>query len=454
MKAGAQTFTSQLGSFVAGLNGLPAVLVERAVTCLIYNVGISYGMNARATWAGAADMAAEIYGAPANGGILLLHDGRKSSLAGAAFANSVVFGAMGRADTIGTIHASNVMLSAVLALADARSAPPEDFFAALIAGYEVAARLDRAFGEEATKNGFRSTAIFGGVATAAACARLIRLDAEQTTSAIALAASSAGGTVQAFADGSEEPRYQPGHAALVGLHSAVAAEQGARGGRGALDGTFGLIAAATGRAFRSGEADFGLGTTWLINEVTFKPFPVCQFAQTAVYAGVALHQKWGGDPIESLEIQLNPRAAAYAGLDFTGPFSTLVEVMMSAGFAVAHGLATGRHVTMRDVTTFGRDEKVAAILESTRVVANPDVSLLSTNLELNLQDGQSIVHKQSLTEANYIFDRQQVSEMVSGTLLGLDEPEIEQVRFNSFAQQVEADPVGAIYRLFQPGWTK
>lgn len=450
MKGDVETLASRFGSFVAGLHGLPDTLLERAATCLIYNVGISYGMNARSTWVGAANIAAEVYGVSEDGAALLLNDGRKSSLAGTTFANSVIFGAMGRADTIGTMHASNVMLSAVLALADARSASSEDIFAALIAGYEIGARLDRAFGEEATKRGFRSTALFGGVATAGACARLIRLNAEQATSAIALSAGAAGGTVQAFSDGSEEPRYQPGHAAVLGLHAAIAAEQDARGGRGALDGAFGLVPAATGCPVREGEADFGLGSEWLINEITFKPFPVCQFAQTPVYAGVALHDKWNGEPVESLEIYLNPRAAGYAGLDFTGPFSTFVEVMMSAGFAVVHGLITGRHVTMADVATFGRDENIATILRRTRIVADPEIALLSTKVEMKLQNGQSIVHDQSMSEGDYIFGRSEVLEMVTGTLAGLERPELEQDRFDRFVDVVDRDPVAGVYQLFQP----
>ncbi|MDX8356405.1 MmgE/PrpD family protein [Sphingopyxis terrae] len=450
MKADVETLASKLGGFVAGLHMVPDALVERAATCLMYNVGISYGMNARATWVGAADMAVEIYGAAGEGGALLLCDGRKTSLAGAAFANAVVFGAMGRADTIGTIHASNAMLSAVLALADVRSIGAEDFFPALIAGYEVAARLDLAFGEDATRKGFRSTALFGGLAAAAACARLLRLDAEQATSAIALAASAAGGTVQPFADGSEEPRYQPGHAASLGLHSAIAAEHGAQGGRRALDGALGLVPAATGRPVRDGEADFDLGAKWLIDEVTFKPFPVCYYAQTSVYAGVALHAKWQGEPVEALEIHLNPRAASYAGLDFTGPFNTFVEVMMSAGFAVVHGLITGRHVTMPDVATFGRDKDMSAILARTRVVPDPGVTLLSAKIVMTLQDGRQVVHDQSMTEADYIFGRPDVMTMVAGTLAGLEEPEIEQRRFDRFVGDVDRDPVSAIYQLFRP----
>jgi len=450
MKADTQTLASRLGTFVSGLHDLPDALRERVVTCLIYNAGISYGMNARPTWVGAADMAIEIYGAPGAGGALLLCDGRKTSPAGAAFANAVVFGAMGRADTIGTMHASNVMFSAVLALAEVRSIGPVDFFAALVAGYEVAARLDRAFGEEAAKKGFRSTALFGGVAAAAACARLIRLDPERATSAIGLAASAAGGTVQPFSDGSEEPRYQPGHAALLGLHCAIAAERGARGGRRALDGALGLVPAATGRAVRDGEADFDLGSRWLIDEVTFKPFPVCQFAQSAVFAGVALHAKWQREPIEALEIRLHPRAAGYAGLDFTGPFSTVVEVMMSAGFAVVHGLTSGRYPTMADVARLGRDDDIAAVLERTRVVADPDVTLLSTKVEMTLQDGRKILHDQSMSESDYIFGRQEVLAMVAGTLAGLPEPEAEQRRFDQFVGAVEADPMSSIFRLFRP----
>ncbi|MDX8356440.1 MmgE/PrpD family protein [Sphingopyxis terrae] len=445
-----QTLATKLGDFVGNLGDLPAAVRERAVTCLIYNVGISYGMNDREIWAGAADIAVAVYGAPERDAGVILCDGRNVSLAGAAFANAVVFGATGRADTIGTIHASNAMLSAILALAAARGSGADDFFAALVAGYEVAARLDRAFGEEAAANGFRSTALFGGIAAAAACARLIRLDAEAATSAIALAAGSAGGILQPFADGSEEPRSQPGHAAMLGLHSAIAAERGARGGRRALDGPLGLVPATTGRPVRDGEGAEGLGSKWLTDEVTFKPFPVCYYAQTSVYAGVALHKQWRGEPVESLDIHLHPRAAGYAGLDFTGPFNTIVEVMMSSAFAVAHGLTTGRPVTMPDVLTFGRDPEMTEILRRTRVMADPDVTLLSTKVAMTLKDGRRIVHDQSMSEKDYIFARPKVLEMVEDTLTGLADPEDARRRFDQFVRAVDHAPASAILQLFRP----
>lgn len=449
VKAMASTpLTVKLGEFVAGLDQLPPEVRERAGTCLLYNVGVSYGMGDRKTWSATAELAMNIYGELPSGGASLLASGKQSSLAGAAFANAVVFGAIGRADTIGTIHVSNVILSAVLAIAERRSLGADEIFPALVAGYEVGARLDRAYAAEAAKHGFRSTALFGSIAAAAACARLVGLDAEQASSAIAQAASMTGGLLQPFSDGSEEPRYQPGYAAALGLSCALAAERGVKGSYRALDGALGLVRASTGRESIDGELDHDLGSAWLINEVTFKPFPVCYYAQSAVYAGVAAHQRLSGAVVKSLTVKLSPQAAGYAGLDFVGPFNSVVAAMMSAPFAVAHGLVTGNKMSLPAVQALGKDPDIAAVLATTKVVGDPQLPALSVVLEITTSEGKILIHEQKMTEQDYCFDRDAVREMLRETVSGLGDPRDSQKRIDQFDNGVDEVTPNDFLKLF------
>ena len=100
---------------------------------------------------------------------------------------------------------------------------------AMVLGYEVAGRIDEALTPGRMKRGFHGSVstIFGA---AVAAGRLLRLDEERLTHAIALAASSACGMAIA-ADTSCAREYHAGLAALLGR--AGRAGGGARLHRGA-----------------------------------------------------------------------------------------------------------------------------------------------------------------------------------------------------------------------------
>lgn len=407
------TVASDFGRFLCtGLDAVPQDVLERASTCLVYNAGLGFSVNHAPGTIAANDLTLEVYGEFDRGGATLLNSGRRSSPAGAAFANAVIFGAGGRGDTLGTLHAGQCVIPPVLALIEARGLSADRLLASIVAGYEVGGRLDRAYGESAARVGFRSTALFGGVAAAAASAYLLELQAHEATAAIGIAACMTGGLLQPFEDGSDEPRLQPGRAAELGVLAALAAKSGTLGAARGLDGAHGLIRAAArsepDRAALTGD----LGHEWLIRKVTYKPFPVCAFAQTPVYAGLAARAKVGGAAIERLTIRLNPREATYAGLDFTGPFSTPVEAMMSAPFAVAHGLVRGTPLDMPAILALGRDKAVRSLLSRARLVADPLVPALSAIVEIELVGGERVVHEQMMSDEDYIFDFAAVCAMV------------------------------------------
>ena len=86
-------------------------------------------------------------------------------------------------------HPSTVLVPAILAEAETLGAAGSDMFAAYVAGYETWAELARRDPGHHHSKGWHPTGIFGAIGAAAACAALRRLDAEQATMAIALAAS-------------------------------------------------------------------------------------------------------------------------------------------------------------------------------------------------------------------------------------------------------------------------
>ena len=392
--------------------GIPVAALERAKISLIYNLGLARAFTRTRPVRLAHDLVIASHGELASpSAATLLASGKKTSAAGAAFANSAALSSGGRGDTLGTIHIGQVVTPALLALSEAREIDSSRLLSALVTGYEIGGRLDSRFGKEAANRGFRSTPIFGAPSAAAACASLLALAPERMCAAMHIATCMTGGLLQPFEDGSEETIVQSGHASQLGLIAALSAEAGMKGAAGAMSGRVGLL-----QMFSSDPSDYeeifsDIGENWVIHETTYKPFPVCAFAQTPVYAGMGLSAEVEPEDIAELEVRMNPREAGYAGLDFTGPFQTATETTMSAAFAVAYSLVHAGPVASRSLLEFDNPD-VTEVLSVTSVLADDAVPPLSTVLKVRLKDGSSVEHRKLMSPADYSFELEEVAKMV------------------------------------------
>jgi 2-methylcitrate dehydratase PrpD len=125
------------------------------------------------------------------------------------------------------VHCGTPLTATALAIAEHASstggASGADVLVAIVLGYELAGRIIDAVPDARVRGFHGSTrAIF---ASTGAAARLLRLDTEQTTHAIALAATSACGLAKA-ADTSVAREYNCGNATLLGIQAAQAAGRG------------------------------------------------------------------------------------------------------------------------------------------------------------------------------------------------------------------------------------
>jgi 2-methylcitrate dehydratase PrpD len=100
----------------------------------------------------------------------------------------------------------------------------QEVLAAMVLGYEVAARIGQAITPGFSERGFHGSVItiFGG---AVAAGRLLRLTPRQQAQALAIAATSIGG-LYAAANSSEAREYHAGLSAMLGIEAALAAGKG------------------------------------------------------------------------------------------------------------------------------------------------------------------------------------------------------------------------------------
>jgi 2-methylcitrate dehydratase PrpD len=202
--------------------------------------------------------------------------------------------------------------------------------------------IGREASRAATARGFRPASIFGPFAAAAACARLLGLDAGGVRSALALAASFGGGVNQTWASGGQEWQYQVGVASGNGLTSALLASRGVTGAPDALEGAAGFYRAFTDEP-RDTQPVGDLGTHWNVLDVSFKPHPVCAINQNPTDLALRLvrDHRVPLDSIDEVELYLPPHQARYPAIDNGGPFGSAGAALMSAQFCVV--VALSRH---------------------------------------------------------------------------------------------------------------
>jgi 2-methylcitrate dehydratase PrpD len=121
-------------------------------------------------------------------------------------------------------HPSVAILPGLMALAERRQSSGRDVIAAFIAGYETACRIGSALRPGHYDLGFHATGTVGCFGAAAACARLLGLDAEATASALGVAGTQAAGLKSQF--GTMCKPFHAGKASHNGLLAALLASRG------------------------------------------------------------------------------------------------------------------------------------------------------------------------------------------------------------------------------------
>jgi 2-methylcitrate dehydratase PrpD len=204
----------------------------------------------------------------------------------------------------GPIHSGSVITAAALASAEANKTCGATLLAAILAGYEVVARIVAAFGSAHYAAGFHTTGTCNVFGAAAAVGKVRGLDAKALTGAMGIAGGMASGLRQYQIDGSiSDSALNGAHAALAGVLSAELAAAGLAGPAGVLDGKFGLgTITVPGADFLN--AVRGLGSDYLFADTAIKPFPTCRFTHgpLQVLARLQREHAFAARDVERIEI--------------------------------------------------------------------------------------------------------------------------------------------------------
>lgn len=192
----------------------------------------------------------------------------------------------------GPIHAGAVIVPAVLAAAEHRGLSGEAVLRGVAVGTELMCRMSLVTPQAIHKACFHPTAVIGAPAAAAAVASALGLPPKLIAHAIGVAGSLASGIIEYLADGSWTKRLHAGAAAQAGIRAALLAEAGFLGPATVIEGHHGFY-----RAFAPSKApDFtplldGLGESWVLETLAFKPYACGTMTQPFVDCAIALAQQ-------------------------------------------------------------------------------------------------------------------------------------------------------------------
>jgi 2-methylcitrate dehydratase PrpD len=283
-------------------------------------------------------------------------------------------------------HFSAVLWATLLAMTETKFDNGDRLLRAFIAGYEVAAKLSgRRMGFSLQFRWFHPSGVLGRIATAAAAAAFLALDADRAAHAVALATTQASGLRSSL--GSMAKPFQIGRAAADGIVCANLARSG-------FDAALDLLEPDGGfaRAFvQDGSAQLAvldadtLGTDWAVLKTSFKPYACLHGIHPSIDAAREIAGE--GDPAAVTAITAYVAPGVKKVGHFTDPKSPL-EAKFSVAFCVALALS-GREAGAADFTA-----DIVADPTLRRLTALVDVrpeegrKMLDSEVEVTLQDGQ------------------------------------------------------------------
>lgn len=245
-------------------------------------------------------------------------------------------------------HATAVLAPAILALGEQEEASGADCIDAYIAGLQILGRTGQGVNPVHRNRGWHATATLGAIGAAAACARLLRLDAGQAGHALSLATSMAAGFMSQF--GTMTKPLHAGLAAKAGVLAASLARTGLTAGLDTFDGPTGmnrlmvgpdyehlrdtLAHVEHGQTLRFETESVGEPLLILSNGFRVKRFPNCGSAHRAMDGLVALRESHGFVADEVTAIDVRAPVSHLNNLMYTAPDDPL-----QAKFSLEYGLA-------------------------------------------------------------------------------------------------------------------
>ena len=148
-----------------------------------------------------------------------------------------------------------------------------------------------------------------------AAAKLLGLDKDGLANALGVVYAMTSGNAQGLIEGRLVKRMQPAFAARAGVEAAYLAQAGITGSRDFLEGPYGFYNLYEKGLYDPAPVVEGLGSRYMINELSIKPYPCCRMTHSAIDAALELRpglEGWAGD-IAAVEVSASSMVARDGG---------------------------------------------------------------------------------------------------------------------------------------------
>ncbi len=265
------------------------------------------------------------------------------------------------------LHAGSAAIPAAMAAAAMRGRlSGRELCEAVLAGIELTCRLGVATRLNLVAGGWIYTALFGHFGAALAAARAFGQPPSVQQNALGIVYCLASGNHQSTREGAPTKHVQPGFAASNAILAALMAGSGLDGVQQPLTGEDGLSRVYLHDSFDAARATAGLGTSFEIDRLSFKPYPTCRLTHPAISAALRLRAQLGDDAhrVERIELVIGPQAHDIVGRDTPERLTpaTRVAAQFSIYWCVATALVHGELTPRQLIGEVPPSADVAALI--------------------------------------------------------------------------------------------
>src|SRR4029453_13662438 len=203
-------------------------------------------------------------------------------------------------------HPGAASVPVALALAEKEPIDGKRFLTAMAAGYEIGWRVGRALLPEMMRRGYHAQGVVGVFIAAATAGKLLRLDNQKMTHALAIAGSHASGTMEYDQTGGEVKRVHNGMACSGGMRSAMLAAMGLTGPPTIFEGERGILKVFSGIC-NTAPITEGLGFDSAVLHAAIKRFPVnaSQHSPIELLDNLLKKHKFSPNEVQKIEVGVN-----------------------------------------------------------------------------------------------------------------------------------------------------
>jgi 2-methylcitrate dehydratase PrpD len=275
------------------------------------------------------------------------------------------------------LHPGAVVIPAVLAVAERLNCSGADLVTAIAAGYEVMIRSSLALNPSAARlRGWHLTGVCGPFGAAAACASLLKLNAEQTAWALGLAGTQGAGLWAFHADGTMSKRLHPGKAAHSGVLAAELAQLGFTGPTQIYEFADGGVLKAFSDASDAAPLTQDLGAVYRLDQTSIKPYACCGSTHSYIDAALALRKKLGAPWDAGRRVRLGTAKVVDVQCGFDYVPSSALNAQMSLRYTVAVALIEGQALPAQFADAKLADPAITGLARAIELVPDPKLDKL------------------------------------------------------------------------------